>query len=88
VTRVTVDLGAAMPVQTIVVRYLYLESESAAFVEVSADGTSFTPVATVEQTLGIVYERIHLDAPTTARFIRITPSSGGNIAALAELSAF
>ena len=87
VHQVTVDLGAALPVQTIVVRYLGLYDD-AAFVEISTDGTDFTPVATVDQSSGAIYERVHLDAPVSARFVRITPSTGGTIAGLAELSAF
>jgi hypothetical protein len=88
VHQVTIDLGAAVPVYTIVLRYLYLADDHAAFVEVSDDGSSFGPIATVDDTAGIIYERVHLDVPVTTRFIRITPAAGGTIAALAELSAF
>ena len=91
-----VDLGSSMTVSTVVIKHAGLGGETTGWntgaynVQVSADGTSFTTVATAS---GMRSSRTaHVFAPVSARFVRLnvtTPTNDGDPATrIYELEAY
>jgi hypothetical protein len=84
---VTIDLGADTSFDKVVVRDLEVGVGAFLDIEASSDGTSFTQLHRVFAPIVESYLDVVLDAPTSARFVRLSAPSGSILTA-AEVSVF